>query len=380
MRHDMRRLRVPETPDELTPAWLTAALAETGVLRHGAVAAAELEHVGEEYGFTGLVAHVRLRYRDADGDVPNSLIAKLPMARGNVVSGHRARQERDPALARRYYERCVREERFYREVGATFAPTLYYSAVDDDRRRVVLLLEDLTAGRQGDVLTGCSIEDAALVIEEIAPFHAQWWGERAPIHTFPRAGDDHDARQERYAGEVDLFLERYGDALSPAVRHLLDRLRSRLAAVRAALTGGSQTLIHADLHLDNVIFDSRAEGRSAVVLDWQTSSVGSPAWDVALFLFGSLSIDDRRAAEDALLDRYTTLIAEHGVRDYGVDDLRRDCRLALLAVLAGTVGWLTNLDPNELSDRERALQKAVLTDGRLFAALLDHDVIAVLER
>jgi hypothetical protein len=377
----MGGLRVPETPDELTPAWLTAALAETGVLRHGAVATADWERVGEEYGFTGLVAHVRLQYEGAKGDVPRSLIAKLPMAQGSVVSGHRVRQQRDPTLARRYYERCMREERFYREVGATFAPALYYSAVDDVRRRVVLLLEDLTTGRQGDVLHGCSIEDAALVIEEIAPFHARWWDERAPVRAFPRAGGDHDARQKRYAGQVDLFLERYGDALPAAARSVLDRLRSRLAGVLAALAAGPHTLIHADLHLDNIIFDARRNDRSAVVLDWQTAAVGSPAWDVALFLFGSLSIEDRRAAEAMLLDRYATLIAKHGVRNYGVDDLRHACRLALVAVLAGTVGWLTSLDANELSDRERALQEAVLADGRLFAALLDDDdVSALLER
>jgi ecdysteroid kinase len=375
----MGGLRVPETPDDLTPAWLTAALAETGVLRRGSVAAAEWERVGGEYGFTGLVARVRLRYEGSDGDEPPSLIAKLPMAEGNVVSGYRARLERDPALARRYYERCVREERFYREIGATFAPTLYFSAVDDVRRRVVLLLEDLTAGRQGDVLDGCSVEDAALVIEQIAPFHARWWG-RAPVHAFPHAGAEHDARQTRYDRQAALFLERYGDAVPAAARSVIDQLRSRLASVLAALAAGPHTLIHADLHLDNVIFDARGADRSAVVLDWQTASVGSPAWDVALFVSGSPGIEDRRGAEDALLDRYATLIAEHGVRDYGIDDLRRDCRLALLAVLAGTVGWLTSLDPNELTARERALQQAVLADGRLFAALLDHDVIALLER
>jgi hypothetical protein len=376
----MGGLRVPETPDDLTPAWLTAALAETGVLRRGSVAAAEWERVGGGYGFTGLVARVRLQYEGADGDEPRSLIAKLPMAAEDVVSGYRALQQHDPALGRRYHERCAREERFYREVGAPFAPALYYSAVDDVHRRVVLLLEDFTAGRQGDVLHGCSIEDAALVIEEIAPFHARWWGERAPARGFPRAGGDPDARQERYGRQVDLFLERYGAALPAAARSVIDRLRSRLAGVLAALAAGPQTLVHADLHLDNVIFDGRDNARSAVVLDWQTASVGSPAWDVALFLFGSLSIEDGRAAEDALLDRYATLIAEHGVPDYGVDDLRRDCRLALLAVLAGTVGWLTSLDANELTGRERALQEAVLGDGRLVAALLDHDVGALLEQ
>jgi Phosphotransferase enzyme family len=371
-------LAVPETVDDLTPAWLTAALAKPGVLRRGAVAAVESERVGQEYGFTGIVARVRLEYVGADGDEPRSLIAKLPMARGDVVSGYRARHERDPALARRYYQRCVREVRFYREVGASFAPTLYYSAVDDVRRRVVLLLEDLSTGRQGDVLHGCSIEDAALVIEEIAPFHARWWGERAPVWALPSGGGDYEARQERYNRQAAVFLERHGDAIPAAARSVIERLRSRLAYVLATLAAGPRTLIHADLHLDNVIFDGRGNGRSAVVLDWQTACIGSPAWDVALFLFDSLSIDDRHAAEDALLQRYATLLAEHGVGGYPVEDLRADCRLALLAWLAGTVGWLTSLDATELTDRERALQQAVLADGRLVAALLDHDVGAVL--
>ena len=158
---------------------------------------------------------------------------------------------------------------------------------------------------------------------------------------------------------------------------MIELLRSRLAYVLATLAGGPRTLIHADLHLDNVIFDGRGNARSAVVLDWQTACIGSPAWDVALFLFDSLSIDDRRAAENALLQRYATLLAEHGVGGYTVEELRADCRLALLAWLAGTVGWLTSLDATELTDRERALQEAVLADGRLVAALLDHDVSAV---
>jgi hypothetical protein len=52
----------------------------------------------------------------------------------------------------------------------------------------------------------------------------------------------------------------------------------------------------------------------------------------------------------------------------------------LLAQLAGTVGWLTTLDESELTDREQALQQAVLDDGRLAAALVDHDAAALLAR
>lgn len=156
----------------MTPDWLTAALSETGVLQQGRVAAASWERVGQQYGFTGLVVRIELLYEDEEVNPPASLVAKLPLALGLTVPGYRARQEQEPAFMRRHYERCAREERFYREVGAAFAPRPYCTAADDHDRRVVLLLEDLSGGRQGDVPHGCSVDEAALVIDELAPFHA----------------------------------------------------------------------------------------------------------------------------------------------------------------------------------------------------------------
>jgi streptomycin 6-kinase len=371
------RLPIPETPDGLSPEWLTAALTESGVLAGEHVTAARWERVGEEFGFTGVVVRVELRYDRERGDLPASLIAKLPMAQGDTVSGYRALQERDPARMRRYYERCAREERFYREAGARCAPELYYSAADDAQTRVVLLLEDLSGGRQGDVLHGCSIDEAALVVDELAQFHAQWWGERAPASGFASMWRDPAEWQERYERQVEGFLERFGDRAPPALCAVASLLRSRLADVAEALYGRPRGLTHGDLHLDNLLFDARG-ARSVVVLDWQGASLGPPAWDVAYFICDSLSVDDRRAAEAELLGRYATLLAEHGVTDYSLEDLRRDIPLALLAQLAGTVGWLTTLNAEELTDRERALQEAVLGDGRLAAALVDHEVEALL--
>ena len=120
-----------------------------------------------------------------------------------------------------------------------------------------------------------------------------------------------------------------------------------------------------------MLFDARGDGRSVTVLDWQTVSVGPPAIDVALFLFDSLSVEDRRTAESELLGRYVGLLSTNGVLEYTIEELRHDCGLALLLVLAGTVGWLTTVDQGATA-RERALQDAVLTKRRLFTAVLDH--------
>lgn len=360
----------------MTPEWLTAALTETGVLRTGRVVAAPWERVGQEYGFTGVVGRVSPRYADEDGEPPASLIVKLPMAHDESVSGFRTLQERDPALMRTYFERSAREVRFYRQIPVGFAPRLYYAASDEEARRVVLLLED-AGGRQGDVLEGCSIDDAVVVIEQLGPFHARWWGERVPKHAFPYAGRDPRARQERYDTQAERFLERYADSLPQPVAAVVTRLRSRLGRVAEALYERPETLIHGDLHLDNLMFAPRGE-RYVTVLDWQTVCAGPPAWDVAFFLCGSLSMDDRRVAEAELLERYVTLLAAHGVSGYCFDDLRRDCGRALLVLLAGTVGMLATADPAALTARERAIHEAAFGDGRLVAALLDHEVAALL--
>jgi phosphotransferase family enzyme len=367
------------TPGDVTPEWLTAALTDSAVLRHGRVTDARWQRVGQDYGFTGIIGRVLLRYESAGGDPPASLIAKLPMAMDADVSGYRRAQERDREHKNRYYERCEREARFYREIPVAFAPTLYYAAGDGEDRRVVLLLEDVRDGRQGDVLHGCSVEDAKLVIDHVAPFHANWWGNRAAAYGFPRSGPDPPSRQRRYAARLDHVVDVYGARFPPELLEIAEQLRSRLGAVAGALEARSQTLIHGDLHLDNMIFDARGRGRSVTVLDWQTVSHGSPAWDVAMFLSGSLSVADRRAVEGELLGHYVSQLSGHGVSDYSLEELRQECRLALMVLLAGTLHWLSTVDHAEATSRERALQEdALAADGRLVTAVLDHDAAALL--
>jgi hypothetical protein len=55
----------------MSPAWLTAALTATGARRSGRVVAATWKRVGQDYGFTGVVARADVRYRSAsDGLSP----------------------------------------------------------------------------------------------------------------------------------------------------------------------------------------------------------------------------------------------------------------------------------------------------------------------
>jgi hypothetical protein len=89
----------------------------------------------------------------------------------------------------------------------------------------------------------------------------------------------------------------------------------------------------------------------------RSSQWGSSTSDVAMLIYASLGVEERRAGETDLLDRYLTLLFEHGVCNYSAADFRTDCELALLLILAGTIGWLTTVGRGEVTRRELALRR-----------------------
>jgi aminoglycoside/choline kinase family phosphotransferase len=366
--------QVPAKPGDITPEWLTGVLREGGHLPGGTVTAVAVETIGAERGFTGVVARVRPTY---DGAVaaPASLIAKLPTAGRDVPSAYALARGPGTEDARQHYQRCSAEVAFYREVapgGACAVPRLYHAVTDPERLSVILLLEDLAGGRDGDDLAGCSPAQARAMLDAIAPLHARMWQRPVPAWVPPFVTDPL-ARQQRYAARVDPFLARHGDLLPQSVRGLLRRLQSNYAVVLAELNRAPRTLVHSDLHLDNVVFfDDPRTDRPVVLLDWQGVRRGPAAVDVASVVFGALAADDRRDVEDDLLRHHIWVLNTRGVDGYPIGQLRKDCRLALLCRVVGMVGWLAGAEPELLSARERELMAAAFGDGRLIAALRDH--------
>lgn len=261
-------------------------------------------------------------------------------------------------------------------LGGVAVPRPYFVAADDMTARVVLLLEDLSAARAGDAQQDCASDDAELVVQAMARFHARWW-KHPNLTSFtwlPQWDSDHGARQERYRQQVGPFLERFGQRIPASIRDVIERLPDGFGAVLSALDSAPATLIHADLHLDNVLFNLPGAEPPTVLLDWQSVCRGPCVMDFAPFACGSL------AATDDLFHRYHALLVAGGVSGYTLDDLRVHARLALLRHLAGIVGWLSSVDLDSLTGRERALALAALEDRRFMAAQLDHDVAALLPR
>ncbi len=178
---------LPGGPEEMTPGWFTAVFLGNTLLTAGAVVGVQIEIIGQDRGFTGVIARVRLQYTDGKETAPSCVVVKIPTALRSTPSAYRAAQAKDVAEAQRYFERCAREVAFYQQIaplGSLSVPRLYYGAADDATSRVILVLEDLHMARLGDILHGCSTLDATLVIEQLVHFHVQWWNHPS-LETFP---------------------------------------------------------------------------------------------------------------------------------------------------------------------------------------------------
>ena len=136
-----------------------------------------------------------------------------------------------------------------------------------------------------------------------------------------------------FAARRAVFIERYGDQISAELRRLVDHAELLQARANQRLAAAAPTLLHADLHLDNVLFD-RASGHP-IVLDWARVARGPAVFDLTELLFEIGQPGDR----EQLLATYLATLREGGVRDYDEARLRTEIGGALLRrVIARTYG------------------------------------------
>ena len=335
-------------PADLTAAWLTAVLgtAVTGV-RH--------EPVG-----TGQMAACYRLHLDGDG-CPATLVAKLPPP--DVDLG--------PTAAGAYRN----EVAFYAELAPTLAvraPACHHHAVTEDGAGFTLLLEDLAPARPGDQVAGCSPGRARDAVVNLAGLHGPRWCDPtlAEVSTFaPPARGDGDVLAGILASATDTFCDRYGDRLAPPDRDVLEAVPAVIGAWSGARPERFAP-VHGDYRLDNLLFPD--EGGGVAVVDWQTVSLGLPARDVAYFLGTCLSVEDRRAHEEALVAAYHAALVDHGVVGYRLEACRDDYRFGLLqgpliAVLGAAFSQRT----------ARGDDMFMAMTARSCAAIRDHGTLAL---
>jgi hypothetical protein len=316
---------------DVTPEWLTAVLSGADMLQEGCrVTGVDVTPIGT--GQMADTARLAVTY-DEPGAGPASVVGKFASA---------DEQSRATGLALRAYEI---EVRFYREVAARVAarvPSPYFADVEPETGWFTLILEDMVGAQQGDQIEACGTDVAAAVLEEMAGLHAPCWesSELAALEWLNRNSADGDAFMAVMVGSLlPGFLERYRDQLAPEHAALCTTFVEHLPQWMAKRTG-PRTASHGDFRLDNLLF--RPGERRPMVVDWQTLSWAGASYDVAYFIGGCLSQEDRRAHELDLLAHYHDALCSRGVTDYSMAQLRSDTRRdtfggVLMAIVASMV-------------------------------------------
>jgi hypothetical protein len=299
----MSVLTVPGGIGDLTAEWLAAVLAERA----------------DGARVTGLVAVPIARGRVSDSvrlvptwdrptAAPPSVVAKVPSS--DQVS-------RLSGFATGTFEV---EATFYTDLASTVGvsrPTCYFAHYSRSQAGYAVVLEDLLPAGAGDPLAGCSPQEAAAVMPELAALHGPRWDDpalRGLTCLEHPASESVRARAQLLPGVFGGFVDRYGPGLDREVVRLCEEL---MAALDHYLAGrpGPWTLLHGDLRLDNVLF-----GRPRVtVVDWHTVKVGPGLSDVSYFIGSSLVPELRRDFECDLVRAYHRHLEGAGV-DLAWDD------------------------------------------------------------
>jgi hypothetical protein len=347
---------VIDGPD-ITAAWLDEVLRATTPDVH--VRAVHVEKIGT--GQTG--ANFRL-HLDADG-LPRTLVAK-------TAAGDRAARERVSAG----YRSEVGFYTVFRDRVRIRTPRCWHAAISDDHCDFVLLLDDLAPARPGVQVDGCTPDEAADAVRNLAGLHAPVWNDRDLFDHGDWLSSMTGSRTE-FLGAItqdaaEVFVERYASELGGDDVDTLCRAAA-LTARWGAIDTGVLALVHGDYRLDNLMFPERGDGVYAV--DWQTLTIAPPGRDLGYFLATSLHVGDRRAHQDALVGEYVDAVCKLGV-DCSVEQCDVEYRLGVLqAPMITMIGAAyATADRSATAD---AMFLAMAT--RACAAIRDLDSFALVE-
>ena len=348
---------LPLTADELTPAWLTDALAA----RFAGVRVAAVE-VLERHEVTNAHARIALTYDVAAG-APPSMFVKLP----------------PPGAERRAVIAATgmgeREARFYDDLAPHLSlrvPDAYVTRYDPANGDFVLLLEDLvaTGAAVSDGSWGIPPDVAARALVELAELHARYEdparrAAEAPWVREPTFGSNYGPAMLTTA--LTQHRDRISDAFAAIARIYIDHT----AALQTVWHRGPHTVIHGDPHLGNLFVD----GERCGFLDWGIINLSTPLREVSYFITMSLDVEDRRTHERELLAHYLDARRALGATPIGAEEAWQAHRLQAGYTVPASCQIVTF--PEGISERRRIFSESFLAKAE--AAVDDLDALGAIE-
>ena len=353
---------IPQEGSEFTADWFTDIFQE----QYGAaVLDVSREVIGTGVGFVGEIHRCFLSWDATRGDLPTSVIVKVPS---------KLPLNRSLGEGLQLYEReVIAYEKLASNMGLPM-PNVLYSAMDDDPtpwldsvinflfsrlplggvswltvkflelasknprlRRYVLVLEDIADARPPSQVEGGSLDDALISLATLAKFHAHHWMNEESIAVSDRIWALNrlpKVSQASYARNREEFLGRFGELVGDEKMRVIDDTQDRLEDLLAPLAQDPWTLLHGDYRLDNIMFRPNGE---IVVIDYQLLSKGRPGWDVAYFITTALSAD-YKSEEETMLKHYHETLLRAGITNYSFEELVDDVELTKLLLAHRLVG------------------------------------------
>jgi hypothetical protein len=317
---------VPKTWDEITPEWMSAALAA----EHPGATVEAVTVQGRDDG-TNRRARLGLTYSAGDG--PATVFAKAADPAHKALIRLTSGMFHEPRL-------------FISGVPLPLEhPVVYSAAIDEDDYDFVLIMEDLTA-RGADPRDGArpmTVEQVATGVRGLGRMHGKFWGQRVvrePALGWLEPFLPWDGMQ---AAPLPAALERLGDdapaqVMSLTIDELIDSIWKPYIRT---LTTSPQTLLHGDPHIGNSYLLPSGE---VGFLDWQVARRGNWSLDLGYFLQGALTVEDRRSSERALLEEYRDALGLPADEMPSIDEIWLRYRAS---VAHGLTLWLVTASAGE---------------------------------
>ena len=347
-------LQVPKSWDEITPAWMSTALAQH-------YPGATVQGVTLELVDDGTNRRARLGLTYSAGSGPATVFVKAADPDHKELIRMTSGMFHEPRLFNSGVDLPLEH------------PAVYAALIDEADYDFMLVMEDLTerGADPRDATRPLTVEQAASGLRGLGRLHGHYWGERVlrnPALGWLEPFVPWDGMQ--YA-PLPAALERLGDDAPEEVMALtIDQLiESIWKPYIRTLTTSPQTLLHGDPHIGNTYLTPDGE---VGFLDWQVARRGNWSLDVGYFLQGAITTEDRRANEHALLAEYRDALALPPEEIPTMDEVWLRYRAS---VAHGLTLWLATASAGELWQRPDI---AIALARRYSAAYADLDTASAL--
>jgi len=358
---------IPESGKAIDAGWLQRALAAGGAPDLPAIRNVAVEDIGDGIGLMGEIVRCHVTWEKKTTTAPESVVVKLPSQNRKSL-----RLDRRLSLYKREYD-------YYRHIGGQApirSPALLYGDYEEESRRFVLVLEDLRGMTSSDQIVGATAAQARTVVRALARLHGFYWNmtDRPPASGLYDGSSPKSVKplQLAYLANLAPALDHLGGLLTSEMRRLARAYRPLLAEPPSGIAA-PMTVIHGDVRLDNMFFDSSG-GDDVALVDWQACCVGYGLYDVAYFLGGSVPVEVRREIEREALGEYWDIVCGMGVRDFAFEDCWWLYRQSVLSLLLPMVVICGGLDVGD--DRTRRLM--TIAAQRTLAAIEDLNAAELL--